>query len=104
MRVSEEALAQGQRIDFEGQTVNERVPAMGDPGLDGVQIALDHSGIAQGAELLELATAYAPAGFSEALQPGLGSERLIQRDQLAEFMRGGVPMSGVDGGQFQREQ
>ena len=83
MRVAQQALPQGKGIDGQRQTIYQRVPAMRLAVLDCAQVALDHPLVAQGAELLQLASANPPAGGRKGLQPRFPRQLLIQAVAVA---------------------
>src|ERR1700722_9570282 len=104
MGVTKEALAQGQGINRERQTINQSMPATGFALFDSGEVTLDEALIAQRAESLKLALADAAAGGSEVLQDGFEGQFLVKGNQLAQFIATGIEKSASNGGQFERLQ
>ncbi len=103
-RVAAEALAQRERVDGEGQAVDERVPAVGFALLNRGEVTLDETVVAQRAETLQLTVAHAAAGGRETLVERFVGQLAVIGDEFAEFVARGVIESALDGGQFERLQ
>lgn len=104
MGVAQQALAQGQRIDRQGQAIDHGMPAQGNTLLDGLAVALQGALVAQRAQFLELGLADALAWGCEPAQARFVGQLLIKSDQFTYPAADGVLMGGLDGRQFEREE
>ncbi len=104
MGVTEQALPQGQRINGEGQAIDQRMPAIGIARFDRGEVTLYDALVPQWAERLQLAMAHATAGDGKILEQRLIREFLIKREQFAELAAAGVKMGGLNGGQLDGPQ
>ena len=104
LRVTDEPLSQGQRIDGEGQPIDQSVPAVGFAAFDGAKVSLDDALVAQRAQALQLALAGKAAGGGEILEHGFTGHLTVASDEFADFIAAGVVKRALDGRKFERLQ
>jgi hypothetical protein len=74
---------------------------MGPAGFNGLQVALHHAIIAQGAHLTEVTPAYLAARFRKRRVPQGRAEALVLGDEFTQFTARDVATRLRDGRQFQ---
>src|SRR5512140_1568174 len=89
-RVTEQALPKRQRIKFQGQAIDQRMPSVGRAAVHCPQKAPDHSLVTQRPELLELRLADPPARGGEILQQILRRKPPVQINQLPQLGAAGM--------------
>jgi len=80
MGVTQQALSERQRVNNQGQSVNQRVPAVSLTIFDSHKIALRPALIAQWSQPLQLRQSHPPARRSEIAQVRLIDQLLIERN------------------------
>ena len=98
--VTEQALAEGERVDRQSHAIDQGMPAIGLAGFDCLEVALNDSIIAKRAELSDLSLPHAAAGMGESLEGGFSGQVLVEGNEFADFMARSVAMRQLNGRQF----
>ena len=102
--VTEQALPQRQRINGHRQAIDQRVPTIRLVAFDGMEVALHHALIAQGAQLPQLVLADAVAGWDEGPQDGLPDETAVEGDEFAHLVASRMAVGVPDDRQLEGKQ
>lgn len=98
--VTDQALPQRHRVQHQRQAINQRVPGVGFPTLDGIEVSPHDPFISQGAQFPQFALADAAAGFGERPRLELRGQLPVELDQFAHLEPAGMIERSLDGWQL----